>query len=103
MTEQIQRPFYKDYAWQALRQFGEETQWNMIIEEGLEFLLAVQDYRRGVKQNTREHLIEELADLLLVTDQLREMVLIKEDELEKKRREKIVRLMTRIDKETEDE
>ena len=96
MTE-VQRPFYKDFAWQALRQWGEESQWNMVIEEGLEFLLAVQDYRRG--RGTREHLIEELADLLLMTDQVREIVLIKGTALEEARKKKIIRLMTLIDME----
>lgn len=96
MEQHIGRPFYKDFAWQALRCWGEEAQWNMVIEEGLEFLLAVQDYRRE-RYRARENLIDELADLSLMLDQVREMALIHTAEFETKRKEKLVRLMTRID------
>lgn len=93
----VDRPFYKLYAWQAILAFGEDFQLDMAEEEMLELVLAIKDYKRGREGNRRDAIIEEMADVYLMLDQLREIFLIKGTELEKVRREKLVRLTTRID------
>jgi len=97
VTGKIGRPFYKLYARQALLAWGEQAQLDMVVEECLELALAIQDYKRGRLKNPKESITDEIADVLLMTDQLREMFLISGKELEKKQREKIVRLGVRID------
>jgi len=96
-TEKVDRPFYKLYAWQALLAWGEQAQLDMVVEECLELVLAIQDYKRGRLKNPKESITNEIADVLLMTGQLREMFLISGKELEEKQREKVVRLGVRID------
>ena len=96
MSETVDRPFYKLYCWQALEQWGESAQLDMAVEELLELALAVQDYKRG-RKNARTNIIEEMADVMLMLDQLREIMLIKGTEIEAKRKEKLIRLTVRID------
>lgn len=96
--DNIERPFFKLYCWQALNQWGETAQLDMVVEEALELALAIQDYKRGRKR-ARERIIEEMADVMLMLDQLREILLIKGTEIEGKRREKLIRLTTRLDME----
>lgn len=90
------RPFYKLYCWQALSTFGESMQFDMAVEELAELAVAVQHYKRG-RENARENVIEEMADVGLVLDQLREILLITGDEIEKVRHKKLLRLMVRVD------
>ena len=93
----IARPFFKEYAWRALMTWGETAQLDMVVEECSELIIAVQGYKRGRLKNPKEAILDEVADVLLMTDQLREMFLIGGEELEKRRREKIIRLGVRMD------
>lgn len=95
----MERPFYKLYAWQALTKWGEQAQLDMVVEECLELALAIQDYKRGRLKYPKETITDEIADVLIMTDQLREIFLIKGIDLEKKCKEKIVRLGVRMDME----
>ena len=98
-TVKIDRPFYKLYAWQALEKWGEPAQLDMVIEECLELALAVRHYKRGRFSQPREVILDEMVDVLLMIDQLREIFLISGKELGEKRSEKIVRLCTRMETE----
>ncbi|GAH64163.1 unnamed protein product [marine sediment metagenome] len=96
--QEVERPFYKLYCWQALQKWGEEFQLDRVVEELLELALAVQDYKRG-RPKARESVVEEMVDVSLILGQLREILLIKGSEIEKVRKEKLVRLMTKLDME----
>ena len=96
--EEVERPFYKLYCWQALQKWGEEFQLDRVVEELLELALAVQNYKRG-RPKARESVVEEMVDVKLTLGQLREILLIKGSEIEKVRKEKLVRLMARLDME----
>ena len=91
----ISRPFYKGFAWQALSHWGEESQLDMATEEFAELIVEINRYKRG--RNTRVNIIEEMADCYLMLDQLREIFLVKGNELGEVRRRKLVRLTTLID------
>ncbi|KKM64044.1 hypothetical protein LCGC14_1505290 [marine sediment metagenome] len=95
----VARPFFKEYAWQALMAWGETSQLDMAVEECAELIKAIQDYKRGRLKNPKEAILDEVVDVLLMTDQLREIFLISGEELEKRRKQKIVRLCTRMDAE----
>lgn len=96
VREAIDRPFYKLYCWEALNQWGEKAQLDMVVEELIELALAVQHYKRGRKK-ARESVVEEMADVMLMLDQLREILLVKGTEIEDVRHKKLVRLMILID------
>ncbi len=96
--QEVERPFYKLYCWQALQKWGEEFQLDRVVEELLELALAVQNYKRG-RPKARESVVEEMVDVNLILGQLREILLIKGSEIEKVRKEKLVKLMTKLDME----
>ena len=101
--ETIKRPFYKQYAWEALCKLGEESQLEMAEEELLELVLSIKDYKRGRQGNGRSLIIEEMADVYLVLDQLREIFLIKGTELEWWRKRKLIRLGVLLDTTTKEQ
>ena len=96
ISNKIDRPFYKLFAWQALEKWGETAQLDMAEEEMLELILAIKDYKRGRKRNRRIAIIEEMADTYLMLDQLREIFLIGGNELERMRKSKLIRLTSRL-------
>ncbi len=98
--ETIQRPFYKQFAWEAICKWGELAQLEMAEEELLELILAIKDYKRGRQGDRRSAVIEEMADVYLMLDQLREIFLIKGTELEGVRKQKLIRLGVLMDTDT---
>ncbi len=99
--QEVERPFYKLFCWQILERLGESSQLDMVVEECLELALAVRHYERR-RPNARKNIIEEMADVSLALDQLREIFLVKDEEIENIRREKLIRLMTKLEMEMKD-
>lgn len=74
---------------EAVFQWGEETQLNMVIEECAELIDAIQKRRRG--RVTWEKLVEEGVDVELCIEQLK-LILDEPVEWQKVRQEKLARL-----------
>lgn len=91
-----EKPFYKEWAWQAICAWGSEAQANMVIEECSELILALVRYPRG--RTGRSQIIEEMVDVSLMIEQLREMFEVSQEELDKLRHFKLANLTTLIDK-----
>ena len=87
--------------------FGAEKQMVVLIEELAELAQAASKWLRLYRQDPtlrknkyeiREDLIEELADVSIVTDQIKHLLHISEKEIHEKRREKILRTAAAIEK-----
>ena len=81
---------------QAISAYGEKAQKLMAIEEMSELTKEICKDFRG-KLN-RENLIEEMADVLIMLDQMLLMYKISGDEIQRMRERKIERLKERMDK-----
>lgn len=81
---------------QAISAYGEKAQKLMEIEEMSELTKEICKDFRG-KLN-REHLIEEMADVLIMLDQMLLMYEISGDEIQQMRERKIERLKERLEK-----
>lgn len=81
---------------QAISAYGEKAQKLMTIEEMSELTKEICKDFRG-KLN-REHLIEEMADVLIMLDQMLLMYEISGDEIQQMRERKIERLKERLEK-----
>lgn len=81
---------------QAISAYGEKAQKLMAIEEMSELTKEICKDFRG-KLN-REHLIEEMADVLIMLDQMLLMYEISGDEIQQMRERKIERLKERLEK-----
>ena len=92
MTNQDLIKIYK----QAIKMYGEKAQKLMAIEEMSELTKEICKDFRG-KLN-REHLIEEIVDVIITIDQLMMMYEISGDEIEQMRERKFERLKERLEK-----
>ena len=81
---------------QAIALYGEKAQKLMAIEEMSELTKEICKDFRGLLD--REHLIEEMADVLIMLDQMLLMYKISGDEIQQMRERKIERLKGRMDK-----
>lgn len=91
MTDQEIIDTYK----KAIKTYGEHAQKLMAIEEMSELTKEIcKDFRAKLD---REHLIEEMADVLITLDQLRVMYEISVDEIRQMREGKLERLKERMD------
>lgn len=81
---------------QAIETYGEKAQKLMAIEEMSELTKEICKDFRGLLD--REHLIEEVADVLIMLDQMLLMYEISGDEIQQMRERKIERLKERMDK-----
>ena len=54
----------------AVEQWGNDAQIDMIQEECLELALAIRKYRRKPTQETYDHMCEELADVIIMVEQV---------------------------------
>jgi len=77
---------------QAVHTWGEDAQFDMAVEECAELITAVQHYKRG--RVTKEQLLEELADVKVMNEQLGKF--IGEHEYEKHYHESLRQLEERI-------
>lgn len=84
----------------AIEHFGEESQMNMVQEECSELIQAISKYRRAADikdlRNSRENILEEVADVEIMLDQLKIIVNATESELFYYRQYKLNRLQKRI-------
>lgn len=81
---------------QAISVYGEKAQKLMAIEEMSELTKEIcKDFRGKLD---REHLIEEIIDVIITIDQLMMMYEISGDEIEQMRERKIERLKERLEK-----
>ena len=81
---------------QAIDLYGEKAQKLMAIEEMSELTKEIcKDFR---EKPNRENLIEEMADVLIMLDQMLLMYKISGDEIQQMRERKIERLKGRMDK-----
>nr|DAX39764.1 MAG TPA: nucleoside triphosphate pyrophosphohydrolase [Caudoviricetes sp.] len=80
---------------QAIKMYGEKAQKLMAIEEMSELTKEICKDFRG-KLN-REHLIEEIVDVIITIDQLMMMYEISGDEMEQMRERKFERLKERLE------
>ena len=81
---------------QAIDLYGEKAQKLMAIEEMSELTKEIcKDFRGKLD---REHLIEEIIDVIITIDQLMMMYEISGDEIEQMRERKIERLKERLEK-----
>ena len=85
---------------QAIETYGEKAQKLMAIEEMSELTKEICKDFRG-KLN-REHLVEELADVLITIDQLMMMYGISGDEIEQICERKVERLKERLEKQNDE-
>ena len=80
----------------AIELYGEKAQKLMAIEEMSELTKEIcKDFRGKLD---REHLIEEIIDVIITIDQLMMMYGIRGDEIEQMRERKIERLKERLEK-----
>lgn len=78
---------------EALATFGFETQINKAIEECAEFIVAARHYLSG-RQGSAEALVEEIADVEIMLDQMR--LIFGEKCVEAVKRRKLARLADRV-------
>lgn len=77
----------------AIDTFGEDNQINMLFEECAELTDALCKFRRG--RCTEENVITEIADVLIMAEQM--AIIFGEDAVEKEKRRKLNRLQERIE------
>lgn len=81
----------------VLKAWGSDSQVKMMCEECGELIVAIQQYYRG--RTSIEDIAEEIADVKIMANQM--SLIVGEDLVEKKVREKINRLETRLSKHNE--
>lgn len=81
----------------AIETFGEDSQINMLFEECAELIDALCKYRRG--RCTEENVITEIADVLIMAEQM--SIIFGEDAVEREKRRKLNRLQQRIERKEE--
>jgi len=82
----------------AVNMFGKELQSQIAMEECAELIQAISKIVRKPCTKTRDNLIEEMADVILMMEQLLRMYDIKKDEVEELMYKKLDRLKGRLDK-----
>ena len=91
-----------DILEKAIRHYGVENQMAQSIEELAELIVAINKclrYKDDIE--ARNNLVEEVADVLIMIDQLKIIMNIKDYEIECYRRYKLERLERRIENEKE--
>lgn len=78
----------------AIEEFGEEMQLMVAVEELAELQKEVIKHLRGI--GIKPNMIEEIADVEIMLEQMKMMLEIKETEVEKVKEYKINRLMERL-------
>jgi pentose-5-phosphate-3-epimerase len=92
---------------EAINQWGEDAQLNMVIEECSELIHAIQKFRRDKAERRVEDLVGEVADVGIMLDQVEEIMVLKygissfPQRVAQKRHEKLERLQTMLRKNEE--
>lgn len=84
---------YLDIFKATLKKWGEGAQYDQAIEECAEFIAALKHYKRG--KVTEEAIIDELADVILMSRQIAYM--LGEERIEQAIEKKIVKLRTLLE------
>lgn len=80
---------------QAISEYGVDAQTDMMIEEMSELTKALCKYRRTKDNKTLDNIIEEMADVQIMLDQMME-IYDKDGKFEKYRDAKLLRLAARL-------
>ena len=91
----------------AIAKLGEENQMRQTQEELAELIVAINKYERFIKNNrhpklikvARKNIIEEMTDVLIMFDAVKEILDIKDEELKSIRDFKMKRLLNRLKEE----
>lgn len=91
----------------AIAKQGEENQMRQTQEELAELIVAINKYERAVKNDehplsinyARQDIVEEITDVLIMLDAVKEILDITDDEIKTMRNYKIKRLLNRLRKE----
>ena len=78
----------------AIKEFGEHAQLQMVIEECAELIKAVCKYLRNPVEDNKIYILEEIADVLIMIQQVQ--IMYGFEMVNDFRREKILRLESRI-------
>ena len=78
---------------QAIKQWGDQAQIDMMIEECAELIQALNKFRRG-KENSLANVHEELADVQIMLDQMR--LIFVDESIRHYEHDKLVRLANRL-------
>lgn len=81
----------------AIEIYGEREQSAMAMEECGELIRAINKYHRKDSNENRKNLIEEIADVRIMIEQLKIMYSISEDEIEDAYLGKVFRLIQRLE------
>lgn len=81
--------------------YGLPNQLYILAEETSELTQASLKYVRDLSKGRRDNLIEEMADVIIVLNQIRHLLRIRDDELHKVIEEKTERQLRRIEQEKE--
>ena len=85
---------------ETAKYYGYEAQSNQLVEECAELIQAVSKYRRAVDEDKKEvaleNLIEEIADVEIMLEQIKYLLQIPEDELEAVKLFKVNRTRERV-------
>ena len=90
----------------AIAKLGEENQMRQTQEELAELIVAINKYERAIKNDghpsyiayTRKEVIEEMADVLIMLDAVKNILDIQDEEIEHFRAFKLSRLLNRLKK-----
>ena len=90
----------------AIAKLGEENQMRQTQEELAELIVAINKYERAIKENihplyinaARKNIIEEITDVLIMIDAVKNMLDIQDEEIKKVRDFKLNRLLNRLKK-----
>ena len=93
----------------AIAKLGEENQMRQTQEELAELIVAINKYERAIKNDgcpshiaySRKEVINEMADVLLMLDAVKNILDIQDEEIEHFRAFKLNRLLDRLKKESE--
>lgn len=81
----------------SIEYYGSDYQSTVAMEEASELIQAVSKIKRyGLSEERKNHLTEEMADVLICIALLQKMYKVSDDELDKMLEEKIERLKNRI-------
>ena len=90
----------------AIAKLGEENQMRQTQEELAELIVAINKYERAIKDKehplwinyARKEVIEEMTDVLIMIDAVKNMLDIQDEEIKKVRDFKLNRLLKRLKK-----
>lgn len=93
----------------AIAKLGEENQMRQTQEELAELIVAINKYERAIKNDgcpshiaySRKEVINEMADVLIMLDAIKNILDIQDEELEHFRAFKLNRLLNRLKKESD--